>query len=204
MKPAWIFGGLYPWFPKQAALGVGPLTDYPVETGWIPTADLYYSPKALICAASYSFAGGGAGGAGTIVGAPRCNRARELIRAKPATFGSDAFPVLDSTGAPVGNTVRVDYDSFSDGVPRSKFDNDRHYARQVCSGYFSIGSSVEHFTSTPGPNPDPATLVGTCEVVANPGKQSIFVFPLYRTGPLQLIDSINVQIFRQPWAFTEL
>jgi hypothetical protein len=177
------------------------LTEYPVETGWAPTADLYWSPKSIVCAASYEFTGGGAGGRGTVVEEPRCNRARELVLAKPANFDSDAFPVFDSTGALTGNVVSIQYTSFG-GVPRSKYDNDRHYMHQVCSGNFSIGSSVDGFTSLGGG--DPANFIGYCEVVANPGKQSVFTFPLYRSGPSHLIASLSVQIFRQPWGSSEL
>lgn len=196
----WVFEGLYPWFPQDSGgSGVGPGTEYPVETGWVPSADLYWSPKSVICAASYSFVGD-AGGAGTVVEDPRCNRARELVNVKPPLFDSDAFPVTNPDGSPSGNSVSIQYLSFA-GIPRSKFDNDRHYAHQVCSGSFTIGSSRENFSSL---GEDPDLLIGYCEVVANPGVQSVFTFPLYRQGPIQIIASLSVLIFRQPWGPTEL
>jgi hypothetical protein len=207
VRAAWIFSGSpVAWFPKEAfGFGgdVGPLTEYPVDTGLVPMADLYWSPKLIICSASYSFFESTAGGAASLTGDPRCNRARELVRAKDASFAGD-FPVFDETG-PLGNNVHIGFESFA-GFPRSKYlpglTRDRHYPYMVCNGRFEIGSSVDNFSSLG--DGDPANFIGYCEVVANPGKQSVFLFPLYRSGPVHLAGSIRVQITRQSWGPTEL
>jgi hypothetical protein len=192
-KLAWVFDGLYPWFPQEGSQ-VGPGTNFPVETGWVPSADLYWSPKLLVMNVAGAFVGGGSV-TNTEAGFPRCDRAIQLLLKKPAEVHFNKGDFFSESGDFIDATYTLS--------PESRFVENRHFLKQICSGFFERGSSRDHFSSF-APGALESEFVGYCEVVANSGVQSVFLIPLYRSGPNELIQELQIQITRQAWTSEEL
>lgn len=217
-RPAWIYKGMYPWVPTEAvpystSEGVNPIvgegTAYPAETGWAPTHDLYFQPKNLILNMQWAYTttegGDGSIGSKGVVGPPRCNRGRELLTLKSGQvdlfFPEPGEEDLVPSGFEVSGSFNME--------PDSRFIEDRHYLRISFGGYLKALSSIDHFTTDRQfppivPNSD-ALRVGYLELVANPGRQqSIYLIPIWRYGPNELIRSVNAQITRRQWLPEEL
>lgn len=188
LDPKWLFAQVFPWEPEDNP-DVGTGTGYPVETGWVPSHDLYWQPRLLIIHYEWSLISGESGSSQAI-GGQRCPYAFDLTTPTPASVsGGETFH-----GG--GDSISCGYTLF----PDSRRVGNRHWIHQVCAGSAQVASGTDQFSSDRGEG----GFLGFCTVVANPGRPLVYLIPLFRYGPEELLASMNVQITRVTWRPEEL
>lgn len=188
-RPVWVFAGLHPWVWEEidSLHPVGNGTEYPVETGFVGTAFLYWQPRCLTLAGDLAWSGSGSGSFSDIIGPERGTLARHCILARVAEI---------SHGEEFDNGDRWSVSYVRYPASRWRGSPNENWMKQTFTGAFEVGSSADNVSLEEG-----GRHVGYLTISANPGGGTVrqWQIPIYAHGPDVLVTSLNLVIGWENW-----